>query len=75
MCGEVVVLCWIDRVCYYNVVSLYDFAIWSGKILQLLCILSFGMLCLSAISIMFVKIMHGIGNYVWSERKRTPCLP
>ena len=30
---------------------------WSGKSLQLLCILHFGMLCLSAISMMFVKIM------------------
>ena len=30
---------------------------WSGKRLQLLCILPFGMLCLSAISMMFVKIM------------------
>ena len=29
----------------------------SGKSLQLLCILPFGMLCLSAISMMFVKIM------------------
>ena len=29
----------------------------SGKSLQLLCILAFGMLCLSAISMMFVKIM------------------
>ena len=29
----------------------------SGKSLQLLCILPFGMLCLSAISRMFVKIM------------------
>ena len=29
----------------------------SGKNLQLLCILPFGMLCLSAISIMFVKIL------------------
>ena len=28
--------------------------IWSGKSLQLLCILPFGMLCLSAISMMFV---------------------
>ena len=37
---------------------------WSGKSLQLLCILPFGMLCLSAISMMFVK------NYVgtWSVR-------
>ena len=30
---------------------------WSCKSLQLLCILLFGMLCLSAISIMFVKIL------------------
>ena len=30
---------------------------WSGKSLQLLSILPFGMLCLSAISMMFVKIM------------------
>ena len=29
----------------------------SGKTLQLLCIFPFGMLCLSAISMMFVKIM------------------
>ena len=29
----------------------------SGKRLQLLCILPFGMLCLSVISMMFVKIM------------------
>ena len=28
---------------------------WSGKSLQLLCILPFGMLCLSVISMMFVK--------------------
>ena len=28
---------------------------WSGKSLQLLCILPFGKLCLSAISMMFVK--------------------
>ena len=30
---------------------------WSGKSLQLLCILPFGMLCFPAISMMFVKIM------------------
>ena len=30
---------------------------WSGKSLQLLCILPFGILCLSAISMMFVKFM------------------
>ena len=29
---------------------------WSGKRLQLLCILPFGILCLSAISMMFVKL-------------------
>ena len=30
---------------------------WSGKSLQLLCILPFGMVCLSVISMMLVKIM------------------
>ena len=34
--------------------------IWSGKSLQLLCILPFGMFCLSAISVMFVKIMLAV---------------
>ena len=34
--------------------------IWSGKSPQLLCILPFGMLCLSAISMMFVKIMLAV---------------
>ena len=33
---------------------------WSGKSLQLLCILPFGMLCLSAIRIMFVKFMLAV---------------
>ena len=33
---------------------------WSGKSLQLLCILPFGMLCLSAINMMFVKIMLAV---------------
>ena len=33
---------------------------WLGKSLQLLCILPFGMLCLSAISRMFVKIMLAV---------------
>ena len=32
----------------------------SGKGLQLLCILPFGMLCLSAISIMFVNILLAV---------------
>ena len=33
---------------------------WSCKSLQLLCILPFGMLCLSAISMVFVKIMLAV---------------
>ena len=33
---------------------------WSGKSLQLLCIFPFGILCLSAISMMFVKIMLAV---------------
>ena len=33
---------------------------WSGKSLQLLYILPFGMLCLSAISMMVVKIMLAV---------------
>ena len=32
----------------------------SGKSLQLLCILPFGMLCLSAISMMFVEILLAV---------------
>ena len=30
---------------------------WASKSLQLLCILPFGMLCLSAISMMFIKML------------------
>ena len=37
---------------------------WSGKSLQLLCILPFGMCCLSAISMMFVKSMLAVGMVV-----------
>ena len=44
--------------CAIICVILYN--MWSGKSLKLLCILPFGMLCLSAISMMFVK------NYVGS---------
>ena len=33
---------------------------WSGKSMQLLSILPFGMLCLSAISMMFVNIMLAV---------------
>ena len=51
----------------------------SGKSLQLLCILPFGILYVSAISMMFVKIMLAVcilvGMVPWSERKRTLCLP
>ena len=46
--------------------------IWSCKSLQLLCILPFGMLCLSAISMMFVKIMLAVvyvGGYGGPERQ------
>ena len=48
---------------------------WSGKNLQLLCILPFGMLCLSAIGVMFVKIMLAVCmlvlcwiDHVWSSK-------
>ena len=37
---------------------------WSGKSLQLLCILPFGMLCLSAIRMMFVTIMLAVCVHV-----------
>ena len=33
---------------------------WLDKSLQLMCVLPFGMLCLSAISLMFVKIMLAV---------------
>ena len=36
----------------------------SGKSLQLLCIFPFGMLCLSAISMMFVKIRLAVCKLV-----------
>ena len=51
---------WITGVCSPYVISLCDFAYYTGKSLQLLCILPFGMLCLSAISMMFVKIMLAV---------------
>ena len=38
-----------------------------GKSLQLLCILPFGMLCLSAISMMFVKILFAVCMLVVME--------
>ena len=36
------------------------YTMWSGKSLQFLCILTFCMLCLSAISMMFVKILMAV---------------
>ena len=39
----------------------------SGKSLQLLCILPFGMFCLSAISMMFVKILLAVCMFGLSE--------
>ena len=33
---------------------------WSGKSQQLMCVLPFGMLCLSSISMMFVKMMLAV---------------
>ena len=50
---------------------------WSSKRLQLLCILPFGILCLSAIRMMFVKLYWQCVCWWgwWSERKRTLCLP
>ena len=38
--------------------------IWSGKCLKLLSILPFGMLCLSAIIMMFVKILLAVALVV-----------
>ena len=44
---------------------------WSVKSMQLLCILPFGILCLSAIRIMFVKIILAVcmfvGIVVWTK--------
>ena len=37
---------------------------WSGKSLQLLCIFPFGMLSLTAISMMFVKSMYAVCMFV-----------
>ena len=37
---------------------------WLGKSLQLLCIFPFGMLCLSAISMMFVQILLAVCKLV-----------
>ena len=63
--GSVCLVCCVfDSVCGSQVFALLMLFIcvilhtmWLSKSLQLLCILPFGMLCLSAISMMFVKIM------------------
>ena len=50
---------------------------WSGKSLQLLCILPFGMLCLSTISRMFVNNMLAVcmfvGGYGGLSERRELC--
>ena len=52
---------WITGVCSaYVFLCLIVHTMSSGKSLQLLCILPFVMLCLSAISMMFVKIMFTV---------------
>ena len=38
------------------------YTMWSGKSLQLLCILPFGMLCLSAISMMYIGGYGGMSE-------------
>ena len=50
---------------------------WLAKSMQLICILPLYMLCLSAISMMFVKKLcwQCVCWWVrWSERMRNPCL-
>ena len=52
---------WITGVCTpYVIFCVILHTMSLGKILQLLCILPFGMLCLSAISMMFMKIMLAV---------------
>ena len=47
---------------------------WSGKSLRFLCILPFGMLCLSAISMVFVKSVY-VGRYGGLSESGLLCLP
>ena len=49
---------------------------WMGKSLQLLCILPFGMLCLSAVRMMFVKI-HQFVTFINTNKASTKyvCVP
>ena len=41
----------------FALLMLFLYNMWMGKCLQLLCILPFGILCLSATRMMFVKII------------------
>ena len=47
---------------------------WSGKRLQLLCISPFGMVCVSAISIMFVNIILAVCMLVGMVVERGLCV-
>ena len=51
---------WITCVCSPYVFCVCLHTMWSGESLQLLCILPFGILCLSAISMRFVQIMLAV---------------
>ena len=62
---------WITGVCSpYVIFRVILHTMSSGMSLQSLCILPFGMLCLSAISMLAVCMLVGM----WSERKWTLCL-
>ena len=52
---------WITGVCSHHLISCVILhTMWSGKSLQVMCILPFGILCLSAIRMMFVKILLAV---------------
>ena len=68
---------WITGVCSPYVISLSDFAYYVfGKEPAVAVHLALWFVCLSAISMMFVKILLAVCMLVvlWSERKRTLCL-
>ena len=50
----------LDHGCLLSLCCVIFNTMWPGKSLQLLCIVPFCMLCLSAISMMFVKIMLAV---------------
>ena len=55
----------ITGVCSPHVVLCVIFhTMWSGKSLQLLCILPFGIICLSAIRMIFVKIILAVCIFI-----------